>query len=564
MAEKKTIQSFLQVLLVLGILLVLNILGNYFYNYYDLTGDKRYTLTEPTVQLLEELDDVVYVRVLLDGVFPADIKRLQKSVVEILDDFRSVSDYVEYTFEDPSLGTTEEINQLRASLAKDGIIPARFKATDNTGTTEKYFYPYAIVKHRGETRVINLLEDKLLGMPPEVAVNNSVSLLEYKLSNSIQRMQRSIKPAIAFTEGHGELTVYQTADLVTTLRENYNTGRLNLDSTYFINPAIKVVVVAKPRYAFSEKHKFMIDQYIMNGGKVIWLIDKLNAGLDSMQVRPQYIPLDYPLNLDDQFYKYGVRIQPNLVLDLEASRIPQVVGQQGGKPQLELMTWYYHPRAVPTSNHPIVKNLDAINFSFPSSIDTIRTKTNVGKTILLQSSRHSKLQFSPVRLGFEILRYEPDPSKFNKPFQNLAVLLEGEFPSLYENRVTQGMRATLNTIGKEYKSVSAPTKMMFVSDGDVTKNLIPNEGEEPRPLGFNKFERYVYANKDFMINAIEYMLDENGVIEARSKEVKLRRLDTVRVKAEKTQWQLVNIVLPLVLLIVFGFIYNFIRKKRFA
>jgi ABC-2 type transport system permease protein len=303
----------------------------------------------------------------------------------------------------------------------------------------------------------------------------------------------------------------------------------------------------------------------MNGGKVMWLIDRLTASLDSMQVQPNFMPNDYPLNIEDILFKYGARIQPNLVLDLDCTKIPLVTGKMGNAPQFELFPWFYYPSVAPTANHPIVKNLDRVNLQFPSSIDTVRTKTLIKKTILLTSSQYSRLQYAPVRLNFEILRYDADKTKFDKPNQNVALILEGEFPSMYENRVTDEMTAGLQQLNLTYKSKSISTKMLVVSDGDVAANDITNAAEKSyAPLGYNKYEKHLYANKDFLINSIEYLLDDNGVIAARTREVKLRLLDGVRTKSEKTFWQVLNVGVPLVLLLAFGWVFMWLRKRKYA
>ena len=398
-----------------------------------------------------------------------------------------------------------------------------------------------------------------------MTLNNSISLLEYKLANAIDKLDRTFRqPLIAFVEGHGELTRQQTEDIETKIAPFYDSGRIDLDSVGALSAEkVAILVIAKPLIEFSEKEKFKIDQYIMRGGKVMWLIDKLNVNLDSLRGKKHYVPYDLPLNLDDQLFKYGVRVQPNLVLDLRCSPIPLVIGQQNNNAQTELFPYFYHPIIIPETNHPIAKNLEGINLFYPSSIDTLKTKTPVKKTILLQSSEYSRVQYSPVRLDFEILRYDPVPEKFNMPHQPVGVLLEGEFPSLYEGRVSQEMSEQFSKVGLEPIYRSQPTKMLVVSDGDIIKNTFDPQRNAFRPAGYNPFNKYQFANRDFILNAIEYLMDDDGVITARSKEVKLRLLNKVKAEKEKTFWQLFNIVLPLAFLALFGFLYNFFRKRRY-
>ncbi|MEZ5030763.1 MAG: gliding motility-associated ABC transporter substrate-binding protein GldG [Saprospiraceae bacterium] len=561
---KDRLQGGFSLLLYLGILLVVNVLATYLPLTWDLTEDKRYTLTSSTRELLDEVDEPVYVEVLLGGSFPAGFKRLQRATREMLEDFRSETPFLDYTFSDPNEGTKEQVNNLREEFVKQGMNPTNLRIKENGETTEKLIFPYAVISYGGRSVPVSLLESEMPGLPPEVILNNSISLLEYKLSSALFRLIRSDKPNIVFTRGHGELLPEQTSDLRRDLRPYYNFTYLTLDSVFRINPEVDLVIVARPRGPFSEPDKFKLDQYIMKGGKVIFLIDPLNATLDSMRLTREYIPVPYDLNLDDLLYRYGARVEPNLVLDLECSRIPLQVGVVGNNPQYDLFSWYYHPAVQAQSGHPMVKNLNRINFDFPASIDTIQTKTPVTKTILLTSSEYSRLQYPPVQIGFDFLRYEPDPTKFDKGPQTLALLLEGQFSSNYENRVPQVFLDSLKARGEEFRSMSEPTAVLVVSDGDVIRNPYNPVTNEAKALGYNVYERRQYANKDFALNMIEYLLDQRGLIEARSRDVRLRLLDKVRVEEEKTFWQSLNLALPILLLLLFGFGFFFWRKRRYA
>lgn len=566
MARSRRSQAILQFGLFCGILLFVNILANTFYTHLDLTEEKRFTLTRPTRELLKGLKDRIYIQVLLEGEFPAGFKRLQTATREMLDDFRSVSGYVDYQFEDPGQGTLEEVNDRRKALADQGIIPVNLRVAEQGQRSQQLIYPVAVVHYANRRIPVKLLENESPTLNPEVVINNSVTLLEYKLANAIKKILTPQRPSVLFTNGHGELDDAQTADLERGLNQFYNTDRITLDSVVQLKPAdCALLVVAKPRTGFSERDKFKIDQYVMQGGRVLWLIDRLNADLDSMRHGGRFVPFDYPLNLEDMLFKYGARIQPDLILDLECSKIPLATGQMGNAPQMELFPWYYHPTVLPDGNHPIVKNLDRVELRFCSSIDTIRTKTAVKKTRLLTSSRYSRLQFSPIDLNFDILKYDPDPTKFDKGMQTVGVLLEGVFPSNYENRVSQEMLAGLQQLGMSFKTESTPTRMLVISDGDVAANFVRDAAKkEWLPLGYNRFENATYANKELMLNAIEYLIDPSGVIEARTKEVKLRLLDTVKARKEATLWRTVNIAAPLVFLGIFGWFFNWRRKRRYA
>lgn len=566
MARSKRSRDLLQFGLLCGIILFINILAGSFYTNFDLTEEKRFTLTRPTREMLEGLKDRIYVRVLLDGEFPAGFKRLQTATREMLDDFRSVSGYIDYQFENPVTGTKDEINERVKALYEEGVSPINFQVNDQGERKQQLIYPVAIV-HFGNRKIpVTLLESQSPGSLPDMVVNSSVSLLEYKFANAIKKLLTPNRPIILFTRGHGELDELQTADLEQSLSPFYETGRITLDSSVQIKPdACALLIIAKPTREFSERDKFKIDQYIMQGGKVLWLIDRLNASLDSMRLASRFVPSDYPLNLEDILFKYGVRLQPDLVLDMECTKIPLQVGRIGNSPQYDMFPWYYHPAVLPAGRHPVAKNLDRVELRFCSSIDTIRTKTPVNKTILLRSSKYSRLQFSPIDLNFDILKYEPDPSIFNKGPQNVGVLLEGTFPSNYENRVSEEMMAGLRQLGVEFRPVSVPNRMIVISDGDVAANFVRNrENKEWYPLGYNNFEKATYANKELLLNAIEYLLDASGVIEARTKEVKLRLLDSVKAREEQTMWQIINLGVPLVFLGLFGAVFFWRRKRRYA
>ncbi|MBL0237973.1 MAG: gliding motility-associated ABC transporter substrate-binding protein GldG [Saprospiraceae bacterium] len=560
---EKRIPGFLQILLIIGILLFINILSQYFNTYLDFTEEKRFTLTEPTKKLIKDVKNVVYIQVLLEGNFPSGFKRLQQSTKEILDQFNSENGYIEYEFENPNEGTVDVINARRKSYSEEGLIPTNLMVRSGSENKEQLIYPYAIVKLGDRKISVNLLENAP-DLDQESNLSNSISLLEYKLATAIQKVHYPEKKNILFTTGHGELAREQTKSLVSLLNSSYNLAWINLDSSFIIKPEIDLLIIARPIIPFTEKNKFVLDQYVMNGGKIIWLVDGLKMSLDSLSTRNEFIPEPLDLNLTDYFFKNGIRINSNLVLDLECSRIPQVIGRTGDKPQIELFPWYYHPLIAPRSNHPIVSNIDRISLEFPSTIDTLKTKTDIKKTILLQSSQYSRYQTSPMKVGFEMMRYKPDPDKFNRPNLPIGILLEGTFGSLFENRLDEDMNNILSSIGIPFKTISSPTSMLVVADGDVIKNLYDKETGKFAPIGYNKYEKATFnGNKDFILNSIEFMINQNNILTARTKEFKLRMLDKVKAEKDKLYWQSINIVLPIILIVLFGTINIYWRKKKF-
>ena len=563
MFGKSRIQDLTILLLSILVIVVINMLAGTFHGQLDLTEEKRFTLTPATKKAINDLDVPVYAQVLMGGEFPAGFRRLQKAAGEMLQDLKSENSLIDFDMVDPFDAPEEDVKRIQEEYRKDGLLPVNIRLPDADEVTEKLVYPYVLFYYGERRAVVSLIESDISGILSEDVLNNSVSLLEYKFVNAISKLSKEKRPYIAFIHGRGELPPNNTAELEKSLRAFYQVHHIEYDSITRIDSIIDLLVIAKPRVPFGDREKFMIDQYVMNGGKVLWLIDALQVVMDSIKGSGNYIPSEYPLNLDDLFFRYGFRINKDLVLDLECSQIPLQVGVMGDRPQYELFSWYYHPTVSPRSQHPIVKNLDRINLFFPSSIDTIKTKSKVKKTLLLESSDYTRLQLSPVRLNFEILRYEPDESKFNKGRRTFGVLLEGEFSSLYKNRVTESMHQILNQLGQSYKEKSKETAMIVLSDGDLAANAYNTQTDETRPLGYNVYERTLYANQLFLLNAIDYLVDDTGILSARSKDVKLRLLDKVRISQEKGKWQLINIVGPLLFVLLFGMIYNFIRRKKY-
>jgi gliding-associated putative ABC transporter substrate-binding component GldG len=555
----------IQLILLTIVLLLINGAFSSVYWIVDLTEEKRFTLTQETISILKEIEEVVYVEVLLEGSFPAGFKKLQRATRELLQSFNGVNRLIEYEFKDPNLGSLEEVNNNRKVLAEEGIQPTNLIVKDREGRSEQLTYPYAKIYYKGRVSVVNLLDNQIPGMPQEVVLNNSASLLEYKFIDAISKLEFSIKRAILFTSGHGEPGISSTAGLEKALRKDFDTGRINLDSIPVIPQEVALLMVIKPTDKFSEKDKFKIDQYVMGGGKVLWMIDPLGVGLDSMRSQQDFYPIPYALDLDDLWFRYGIRMQPNLVLDLQSTSIPLAVGFLGNAPQFEYFKYPYHLVSVPRTNHPVVKSLGPINFKYAATIDTsVRTKTPIQKTVLLTSSDKSMVQFPPLAMNFDFLRYEPDPARFDKGTQPLAVLYEGIFPSLYENRVSPSMLAGMESLGLNFSTQSVPNKMMMVSDGDLAINSFDPRDNTIGELGYNEFERYLFSNKDFLLNAINYLIDDTGIIAAKSKEIKLRLLNQSKAAEEALFWQLLNILGTIGLMLSLFGVHQWIRKRKYA
>jgi len=561
----KTSNKYLQFLLVVAIIIVVNIIASFLYTEVDLTDDQRFTLSESTKAVIAAPDDNITIKVLLDGEFPSGFKRLQSSVKDLMDKLRDINPNIVYEFEDPSEGSPRVVEQRQKMLIEEKIVPVSLSYSDGTQLVQKAVFPFAIVTYKAKKYIINLLEEQKPGDDEDVILNKSVALLEYKFANAFQKLQAPRSKNVLFTQGNEEWDESQTFRLESEIRRFHKVGRIYLDSLMKLDSTIDLLVVAGPKTPISIQNQFKIDQYVMNGGKVLWLLDKFHISLDSISKNKFYIPTDTDSGVDNLLFKYGARIMPDLIMDLECSYIPQVIGMAGDKPQTKLFPWYYHTSAATTSIHPIVKNVDRINMFFPSTIDTIKTDANIKKTILLTTSKYSRSQLQPMRLTFEILKTAPDPSKFNGGQKPLAVLLEGQFESFFKNRLTPDVQSNLEQMGVQFIEKSKPTKQIVISDSDFAKNLVNATNGQTEDIGYNKWERKYYkGNKDFVINMIEYMLDDGSILESRSKEIKLRLLDAVKTKDEKTKWQFINVGLPVVLLAIFGIIYHYIRRRRFT
>ena len=553
-------------LLSLAVLILINALSEFIPIRIDLTEEKRFTLTKATEELLDQIEDPILIEVLLEGDFPAGFARLRDATEEMLKDFEDRSSSIEFVFQNPLGENEQEQAENSRNLAEIGLRPVTFFLQTSEGRSERPIYPYAIVNYRSQKVVINLLENNVPGQSPDVAINNSISLLEYKLINAIQKILRQKKPFIAFVEGHNELAPLQTKDLSQSLSPYYNVIRVALDTLPGLLPEeIGALIIAEPETPFSEREKFVLDQYLMRGGRVMMLVDKLAVNLDSLRRPGPFIPPDRELNLDDLLFKYGLRIEPNLILDLQSTPIPLAVGQLGSAAQFELRTWPYHVLANPNPSHPITRSLEPVQLYYPSEIDTtVLTKTALRKTPLLLSTSNAQLRYSPARLSFEDARFDPDPAQFKKGPFVVGVLLEGELPSLYENRVSSEFQAALDRLQVPFRNRSTDARLIVVSDGDLAKNAIDPVAGDYKPLGYNEFVKNVFDNKEFMLNAIEYLFDTDGIISARNREVKLRLLDAPRAQQEKVYWRLLNVGLPLFALLLFGVSYNYLRRRRYA
>lgn len=565
-----------QLLLVIVVIVVVNLISSFVFTRFDLTTEKRYTLSPATKQMLKNLDDIVYFKVYLDGNFPAGFKRLRRETKELLDEFRAYNKNIQYDFINPSASKdAKERNETYQLLVQEGLNPTNLQVKTKNGLEQQVIFPGAIVSYRDKEMPVELL-DAQLNVPPEAVLNNSIENLEFKFVNAIKVLSRKVKPAVAFIEGQGELNERETVDITNALKTDYRVDRIRIEGKinalvnraledsvnekYKITPKYAAIIIAKPDSAFTEKDKFIIDQYIMYGGKVLWLVDPVLTSMDSIQSSESTVAVENDINLKDMLFKYGVRLNADLVLDLNALPIPVRTGQVGNQPQIEFFPWFYFPVVTPLSQHPIVRNLNAIKTQFVSSMDTVRVK-GVKKTSLLKTSPYSRTINVPAVISLAMIRKKPDERLYRGPAKMIAVLLEGVFKSDFTNRIPPAIAGD-KAIG--FKEQSVPTSMIVVTDGDIIRNQFQIPGGQPLPLGYDQFTRQTFGNKEFILNAVNYLTGGPGIISLRSRELKLRMLDKAKLNKYSVQWQVFNLLAPVLLVIIAGLILIRVRKRKYS
>lgn len=579
----------LRILLYALVFVVFNFMANEFYFRLDLTKEKRYTLSPSSLGLLNKLDDDLYVTIFLDGDLPIEYKQLQSATRDILNEYRLASDgKIKFDFED--ILADKDIKEKEAILKdifQKGLQIEQPDVRPDEAPTQKYILPSGIVFYKGKEYPINLLK-RQFGKSLEVEINNSIELLEYEIGTAIRKGLSGKSIKVAFSSGHGELSSTQTADIANSLSEFYSLDRINLnltDSNCYKNFASDVVnnpqkpvfsilveglinqlksykglIIAKPTLEFTEPEKYILDQYVMNGGKIIFLVENLLAEMDSVAKYGQVMTVNHSHNLDDILFQYGVKVKPNLVQDIQCHGIP-AINQQTNRPGF--WPWIFYPLFSAVDDNPVSRNLENVWGRYCSTIDTTSRKT-LKKTVLLRSSPQSRVAANPVLISLDILKNRQDPSNFRNGNQISAVLVEGEFISPFRYR--DGVKRSFDL---PFSESIEQNSMIVISDGDLIRNQVSSDGRV-YPLGYDKFASkqfstpVEFANKKFFLNCVDYLCDENNLIEVRSKEVILRLLDKSKLKNEKLFWQSFNMILPILIILIFGFVNSFYRKRRWA
>jgi ABC-2 type transport system permease protein len=555
---------FLSTIGILLSLIAVTVLSDKIFTRVDFTKEKRFTISPVSRKVMDGLPNTVTVTVYLQGDnFPGGMKRLQTSVKDMLADLQAYShSKLQFKFTDPIKGVAEDQQkQVYDELEAKGIEAQNLSVKTDDGVSQKVIFPFALVTNGNKSIPVKLLQSQSsMSLSPDEVLNNSIQNLEYAFTSAIKKITSGGKQRIGFTEGHNELTDLQLNDAMRSLSDGYLVGRVNLTSIPFDSLAkVSLLVIPKPDKAFTELEKFKLDQYIMRGGRVLWAIDQVSAELDSLRGHGgEQLAFNKQLNLDDQLFRYGVRINYDLIADMNCSAIPVTTGNAGGQAQIQLLQWLYYPVYLPISKHPIVKNLDGITSQFASTIDLLETK-NIEKTILLTSSPYNKKLTTPHILSLQALQDEPKPKDFQSNPKITGVLLEGNFVSDFRNRpVPEGLNEKVDVLAQ-----SKPTKMVVLSDGDILRNQVGSDGS-PFPLGYDRYTQQSYGNKNLLLNIADYMTDDSGLISLRSKEIQIRLLNRARIRQEKLFWQLVNNIAPIGIVLIFAIFQHYNRKRKYA
>ncbi|MCM4165577.1 MULTISPECIES: gliding motility-associated ABC transporter substrate-binding protein GldG [unclassified Arenibacter] len=551
-------KAVLSIIKAFALLLIVNVLANYFHERIDLTEDGRYTLSKAALNSVGQFNAPVIIDILLDGNLPSEFVKLKLETQQLLEEFGAENKNIKFNFVNPLEGATQ-IDAVITDLQALGLTPTNVTVEQNGKVSQEIIFPWAMVNYNNSTVKVPLLKNKL-GATTEERVNNSVQHLEYAFADAFTKLNIKEKKKIAIIKGNGELDDIFMADYLTTIKEYYNIGAITLDSVATDPEKVSeqlngfdLALIAKPTEAFSDEEKFILDQYIAGGGKSLWLIDQVAMELDSLfNEEGTAMALPRNLNLNDFFFKYGIRLNTDLINDLYFTQIVLATGE-GNSSQYKPVPWYYHPMVFSKNDHPINNNLEAIRFQFTGSLDTL--PNDYRKHVLLSSSPLSKTETVPKPIQLDIINTPPDKDFYNNGNKILGVLVEGAFKSTFMNRVKPLKLDKIVDQGPE-------NKMIVLTDGDLIRNQVRNG--RPLELGYDKWTNNFFGNKEFLINCLNYLLDDTGLINIRNKKVTIPFLDVEKINDQKTKWQLINIGLPLCLTLIFGFLIHAIRKKKYG
>ena len=536
--------------LIIG-LIVLNIVTQNYYKRFDLTADKRYTLSETTKNIVSKIDKNLFISVYLEGDFPSEFKRLQAETRQYLEELAAENSNIIIHFINP--------DKQREALIKRGMMPSQLTVEEEGKMSEAIIFPWAEISYGKKTTIVSLLPNAIVASQDE-QLQKAIENLEYSFSNAINTVTQKKQKRVAVITGNGELQDIYQYSFLSEVAKKYRLAKFTLDSVA-TNPkqtlqdltSLDLAIIAKPTQKFTEKEKFTLDQYITNGGKTLWMLDNVQADQDSLFNNGKMLAYPRDLNLTDLLFSYGVRINTTLIKDLYSAQIPLATGKVGNQTQFQNLDWFFHPLVGGNPNHAITKNVSPVRLQFANQIDTL--KNNIKKTPLLISSLLTQKLGTPNFIELQSIAEEVVEADYKSGNQLFAVLLEGNFNSAYKNRLKPFKTAL-------FKENATNNKMVIISDGDIGKNQILKE--QPFDLNRDKWTNQQFGNKDFLLNTVDYLLDDVGLIQLRNKTLQIRTLDKQKAFKERTFWQFLNVILPLVLLFIFGFVFNYLRKMKYA
>jgi ABC-2 type transport system permease protein len=559
--KNKTLYSIIITVL---IILLVNWISQIIFFRIDLTSEKKYSLSKQTKTILKELKEPILIKIYLEGELPIAFKKLNNSIQDMLDEFQAYAgSNIQYKFINPyDIIDRKERNKLFSSLVEKGLKPVNINAKDKDGgNIQKIIFPGAIINYIEKEISINILDNNP-GLSAEENLNSSRENLEYKFINAIYQIKLKEKPAIAFIEGHDELDEYSVDDITQELSKYYKIDRVKINGINHILDPYKLIIIAKPKSRFPEKDKFVIDQYIMNGGKVIWLIEETDAEFDNLSENGSIIAQMRETNLEDQLFRYGIRINPFIVEDKQCLIIPVNNSLPGYNSNFVPAMWPYSPLLAGQQNHPVSRNLNLIKSEFANNIDTVGENKNIKHTVLLKTSSKSRCRQIPIQINLSEAINATPIQAYNKSNLIIAILSEGNFESVFNNRIIDNFIDS----STKFISISKPTAMIFISDGDIIKNNIRfyNQKILIEPLGYDRYSNQTFGNKEFLLNAVDYLINPSGLINLRSRVLKIRLLDKQKIQINKINIQLINTVFPSVVIIIIGLGWFFIRKRKYT
>lgn len=576
MMDKKKVkrQNILELALLLVVVILVNLVGYYAYHRFDLTQEKRFTISKGTKTYLKELKDIVYIKVYLgDDNLPAGFRRLQKATRELLDEFKVYGKKnIEFEFVNPSESPDQKTRrEVYDALAKDGIEYYNVQSQKSDGTnTAQVVFPGALMTYRQHgqeyERIVNFFQGNLSGNFNDASVNRAIETLEYEFITGVRTVSRENTPTVGFIEGHGELDQYQVARFARAIGDFYIVKRIKIEEKIGALDGCQAIVIADPKEKYSEKDKFIIDQFIMKGGKVLWLVDAVKVDMAALESKPETMgEINSQVNLGDIIYSYGARINSSLIQDFQCAMMPVNSAPEGAEqPKIQLAYFPFFPLGMGRDDNPVSRNINPVKFDFVSPIDTVGEDPKVRKSVLLASSTQSRIIRSPIRVSMDIFAEKLDPARFSMANLPMAVMMEGEFTSHYKNRLPPEF--INNNVFKVYDKSEVPTKMIVVADGDCARNVVKvKDGKYmSQPLGYDQYTNTTFGNREFLLNCVNFLLDDSGVMALRNREVKVRMLDRIKLSKELLFWRLFNVGLPVLIIGLLGMVYLLLRKRKYS